>query len=472
MEAKGNTKMNFLMKFSYAVGQLTDSIGFNLFYVFFLFFLTDYVKIAPAKAGTITLIAVLWDGLTDPVIGYISDNLKSKYGRRRPLMLLGALPYGVFTFLLFHNIQGSETFLYVYYLVLAIVYWSVYKIFVIPYFSLGAELTDDFDERTSLRAWASVFLYIGVLISSSLPPVIVDFVIQAGGTATQGWDVVGILMGALVLITALFSWNFTRGGENLELQESREEEEQTGFFRNIKELFSMKASIYLGISVFSWACAAALLSGGIIYLIDNNLAYSASQQSYYFIFLALISIVFVPFINSLSQRFDKKSVFAVSLVIATIALLLFAVVPLTNYLMVIIYTALYSWGNAVFWTNYYSMMYDISELDEFIYGQRREGTITSLMSFAQKAGAALATWLIGFSLSLANYDGTIATQTPAAERMILYLVTLIPGILGSIAAGAAFIYPITKPRFEALMTALVAKRKGEEYSTKDFEKML
>ncbi|NBI64866.1 hypothetical protein D3Z38_17950 [Clostridiales bacterium] len=76
-----------------------DSIGFNVFSFFFLFFLTDIAGVSPAIAGTISLIAVLWDAITDPIIGFISDNLRSKYGRRRPMMIVSSVPYAVCTFL-------------------------------------------------------------------------------------------------------------------------------------------------------------------------------------------------------------------------------------------------------------------------------------------------------------------------------------------------------------------------------------
>lgn len=84
-------------RLGYSIGAFGDSVGFNIFYFFFLFFLTDIAGIPPAIAGTITLIAVAWDAITDPIIGYLSDNLKSKSGRRRPFMITSAIPYAICT---------------------------------------------------------------------------------------------------------------------------------------------------------------------------------------------------------------------------------------------------------------------------------------------------------------------------------------------------------------------------------------
>lgn len=173
-------KLTFSRKIAYSIGQITDSVGFNVFYFFFLYFLTDFAGIEPAVAGTISLIAILWDAVSDPIVGYISDNFKSKYGRRRPLMLAASIPYGVCTFLLFNNVDLGEGAKFYYFLALAILFWTCYKTFVIPYTALGAELTDDFNERTSLRTWASVFMYLAVMLASATPPMILGKAMDMG----------------------------------------------------------------------------------------------------------------------------------------------------------------------------------------------------------------------------------------------------------------------------------------------------
>lgn len=94
----------FKIKFSYSMGQIGDALGYNIYFFFFLFFLTDYVGVPPALAGTISLIAIIWDAIFDPVAGHISDNMRSPYGRRRPLMIMAALPYSIFAFLIFNSI--------------------------------------------------------------------------------------------------------------------------------------------------------------------------------------------------------------------------------------------------------------------------------------------------------------------------------------------------------------------------------
>lgn len=340
---KTSGKLGFKKKFGYAIGQMVDSTGYNVYYFFFLFFLTDFAGIPAGIAGTISLIAIMWDAVTDPIVGNISDNLKSPYGRRRPLMIGATIPYAICTFLLFNNVDFGTNAKFAYFVVLAILFWSCYKTYVIPFFALGAELTDDFKERTSLRAWASVFLQIAVMIASAAPPMILEMAGKAGLQGAKGWNAVGVI--------------FTF----------------TGF---------------------------------------------------------------------------------------------------PSFGVWLVFVSIFAFGNCAFWTLYYSMMYDISELDEFKNGTRREGIISALMSFFQKLGAAIATWVMGLLLSAGGYDGTAAVQSESALHMIKYLVTVLPAALAIIAALLAIAYPITGKRFDALLEALKLKREGKEYSTDGFKELL
>lgn len=210
---KQSSKIPGLMKAGYSIGQMTDSVGFNVFYFFFLYFLTDFAGVSPGIAGTISLIAVLWDAITDPIIGHISDGLKWKSGRRRPLMLISLIPYSLCVFLLFTNIDVGADAKYVYYIIISILFWTSYTTYVIPFFALGGELTDDFNERTNLRSWASVFMQGAVTIASAGPPLILGMTMDAGGSGLDGWRNVGLIFAAITLVTGLICFMSTKGGE-------------------------------------------------------------------------------------------------------------------------------------------------------------------------------------------------------------------------------------------------------------------
>lgn len=469
--AKETAGLRVTTKLGYAIGQMTDSIGFNLFYFFFMFFLTDYAGLSPAAAGTISLIAVIWDAITDPVVGHISDNLRSRHGRRRPLMLVAAVPYAVSTFLLLHNVDlgaGAKT---VYFTAVAVLFWSSYKVFVIPFFALGAELTSDFNERTSLRAWASFFLYFAVLFTSATTPLLLKAAVKMGYTGTQGWDAIGAIFGTLTLASSLVCWALTKGGEPI-AHTGGTKGKNSDMVSNLLDILKLRPVKILGFSVLGWAMVTALLSSGPIYLMNNTLGYSEERVSLFFTVMAVMSIIWIPLINFGSVRFDKRIVYSGAMLISTIGFAFFGLTGFGSFSALLIFISIYALGNTTFWTVHYSMMYDICELDEFINGRRREGAISALMSLFQKMGSAICLWLMGILLSWSGYKGELAIQPQSAQNMIFYINTLIPALFGLFAVICGIVYPLTAGRFASLMIALRAKKAGTAYNVEGFRELL
>lgn len=291
----GSKKLSFKTKIGYAIGQMVDSTGYNVYYFFFLFFLTDFAGVPAGIAGTISLIAIMWDAVTDPIVGNISDNLKSPYGRRRPLMIGATIPYAICTFLLFNNVSFGTNAKFAYFVVLAILFWSCYKTYVIPFFALGAELTDDFNERTTLRSWASIFLQLAVMLASAVPPMILEMAGKAGLQGARGWNAVGVIFGLIIIIASFICWTCTRGGEiinrNAEEMKSVEEQEKSNLFKNFISILKLRPAMLLAISVFMWNVTTVFLSSGAVYALVNLLGASAGEQSTAFVVQCVMGIV-------------------------------------------------------------------------------------------------------------------------------------------------------------------------------------
>ena len=468
-------KLSFKTKISYAIGQFVDSTGYNVYYFFFLYFLTDFAGVPAAVAGTVSLIAIMWDAVTDPIIGNISDNLKSPYGRRRPLMIGGCIPYAICTFLIFNNVSFGDNAKFVYFVVVAILFWSCYKTYVIPFFALGAELTDDYNDRNTLRSMASVSLQLAVMLASAAPPLILEMAGQRGLQGAKGWNVVGIIFGLIIIVAAFICWNGTRGGElatKAADEDHKLENKDSGLIKSFIDILKTRAALLLAISVFLWNVTTIFMSSGAVYALTSLLNASAGQQSTAFVVQCVMGIVWLPLINIWANKMDKKLVYWVGMGISAVIMFFFTFIGFGSFPVWLVYVSIFAFGNSVFWTLYYSMMYDISELDEFKTGNRREGQISALMSFFQKLGAALATWVMGLLLEFGGYDGTAAVQSEAAMSMIKNMVTIFPAVIGIAAAVIAIAYPITTKRYGALVNALNLKREGKEYTTEGFEKLL
>lgn len=468
-----DSRLKMRTKIGYSFGQVTDSIGYNFYYFFFMYFLTDFAGLNPALAGSVSLIAIIWDAVSDPIIGNISDNIRSSRGRRRPLMLCSIAPYMACLILLFSTINAGDTGKFAYYVILAMFFWTCYTSFVIPYNALGGEITSDFDERTTLRSYASVFIMLSVMVASAAPPLVLEFAMNMGFEGVAAWRIVAMVFAVLVGIAGIITWATTKGGELIDKEpETINKIEKQNLFKSFIAILKLKPVLILCGTVILWNMATCFVSSGGIYALTSIFRVSSTTQSAVFFVQTGMGIVWIPVINYIAHKFDKKTAYWVTMGITGAVMLAFTFIGLRSLAVWIGYVIIFAFGNTAFWTLYYSLMYDIYELDEFKTGFRREGIIAAMMSFFQKLGAALTTQIMGLVLAWGKYDGAAAVQCDSALDAIQMLVTLLPAICGILAAVLAFIHPITKTRYTALSKALELKRAGKEYSTDGFKELL
>lgn len=152
-------------KLGYASAAVGDAACYMFINTFLLFFLTTVAGIEPAAAGTITIIGAFWNALVNPIIGYISDNLATKWGKRRPFIIVMTVPLVASIFLLFTAVDVLPLIRPIYYGAMTMIFWTAYTGFFVPYLALGAEYTTDYNERTELRSYASIFNMIGTLMA-------------------------------------------------------------------------------------------------------------------------------------------------------------------------------------------------------------------------------------------------------------------------------------------------------------------
>ena len=146
------------------------------------------------------------------VVGYMSDHSNSKYGRRRPYMIVSLFPLSLFMILAFLNVDFGNTGNIIYFILIAILFRLVYTGYVIPYFSLGAEVTQDYDERVTIQCIAGYTIYIAAWIITAGPMIIIDFAVDHGVSYESSWSIAAIVFSLFSLICGIVSWYF-RGSE-------------------------------------------------------------------------------------------------------------------------------------------------------------------------------------------------------------------------------------------------------------------
>ncbi|MEI6725692.1 MAG: MFS transporter, partial [Actinomycetes bacterium] len=165
-------RLSLRVKLGYGGAEGAGSLLWTVYYTFFLFFLTDVVKMRAGAAGFIVLVGSLWQALFTPVVGIVSDARRWKWGRRRPFLLASAVPYAIVAWLLFTDLRLTPAWTFVYFLVVTLLYFSVFTLEDVPYTALAAEMTQDYDERTSLvtyrTGWSQLVTIIGAAVPLSL----------------------------------------------------------------------------------------------------------------------------------------------------------------------------------------------------------------------------------------------------------------------------------------------------------------
>lgn len=466
-------KLSVKTKLGFASASLADGLCYVLFYSFFLIFLTDYAGVNPAWAGTISLIVVLWDAITDPVMGYISDNWKSKRGRRRPFILYGLLPWVLSVILMFVNITCNETGKFTYYLFMAMLFWTAYTICLVPYNALGAELTGDYSERASLRLFAQVFSSAGTTIAGIFTLLLVELFSSAFGVEEKNaWLYVAVLFAIISCISLFITW-FAMKGHDSVAPENAERKAFRDIFREFGILVrDVKPLKWILLSIAFFMCGNSLYGSGIVYAYSYLLGFSAEQIAACGLYGAVIGLGFPIITNLFINKIDKKKILAAFLSVSTACLLAFRFIGLDTSLKCYIYVTLYGLSNFGFWGLFWSFVYDCCEVDMLVSGKARQGATTSIASMIQKFGSAIAMWLIGIILSISGYDGMAEVQTASAMNGILDVVTVWPAVLTGAALIFLLIYPLNENKFARVRECLKEKEASGTYSREGLDGLL
>ena len=215
-----NEKLPFWLKLLYGSGDWgLSSIGI-MRSIFYALYLTDVVGIEPRLASFGALVGIVWDAVNDPLIGMLSDRVQTRWGRRRPFLLWFAFPFGL-SFVILWSAPNweSQIALMIYVMLAFMISDTLTTLVAMPYLALTPELTRDYDERTALSSFRTVFQLLAAMAVVVAAPMIVDEVIQMGGTQQQGYMLVGAIFGLSGAIPLFFIGWFVREKPSPEQQE-------------------------------------------------------------------------------------------------------------------------------------------------------------------------------------------------------------------------------------------------------------
>lgn len=452
-KAPPTQKVPFLVKLGYSFGTLGKSIAYNLFYVYFLLFLTAVVGLDPAIAGTISLVAIIWDGITDPLVGYLSDNSRNRAGRRRPFILRFCAPLAavlVLLFTVFPDLSGPAQVFY--FLLMNVLFWTMFTLVDVPYIALGGELSDDGNERTQIRTMATMWNFVGfVVVAAGTVPLVVSLADPVGYPGEKAfadpgaWGKVVIAFGLLVLVAFLVAHVATRGRETTVPQ--KDSATRAGFIGDYLSIMRIREfHPLIGFNVISQIGGYMLTALAVHYFI-YHMGASESQISTIFLVYGIIVVAISPLIGGAANRFGKKPVLIACNGINVLIFLYFWQAGF-NFTNVYLSTA----GIGLYFGSFYILAiaatYDIAELDKVRRNDResRQGIIFAFFSFMMKIGVGLGMFFSGLLLKATGFDPTAAQQSERALWGLHLGFTLIPAILFLLGIAILSRYPISRAR--------------------------
>jgi GPH family glycoside/pentoside/hexuronide:cation symporter len=453
MEIKKNkAKLSKGKTSAWAMGSIADVYMTNaLNYLAFPIYNMG-LGVDPRMLGWALGLPRIWDALSDPLMGNISDNTHTRWGRRRPFILIGA----IFCAVMFGLIWSPPTSLSVkaigwYFMGMTFIYYTAYTIFVVPWGALGLELTRDYNERTRVQAYRTVFQAVGGLGLGAM-----WFLAQkwGGGDDIVGVRYVGWTFAALVLVCGVIPAIFCRESA------ATQHQEKIKFWPAIKATFSNKIFLLLiAVTICVMLGIFMVNSFGVYigryYVFGGDKEGVARLSMYANFAFQGAGIALVPLITFIATRAGKKATLIGGLLLVVIAYgtSWWLNTPKNPYLSVIP-MALAAPGLACMWTIASSMIADICDLDELKTGLRREGMFGASYSWACKAGISLTMVLSGYMLKWSGFNAELDVQPEGVITTMRLLYMFVPMGFVGLAAVLLLFYPLSEKRIHEIQAEL------------------
>lgn len=262
----------------YGFGAMADAAAYNFYVMYALYFLTTITGMGAGRAGIIISAATVISSVFGLVIGPLSDNTKSRLGRRRPYILAGGILMLIGLTLFFRPVDLSGGAQFAYYLCMFIIVNLAYGAFLVPYNALGAELTDDYDERTKLRTPATFMNCVGNIIGISLPLTVVGIFVGRGSSEGSAWNYFAIIVGAACFL-ALFITFMTTKGKEMPPEKLEEERKEINPLRTFWQILKMKPFKYIIAILVLFAIGYMVFQSGLVYYVLYCAGLTEAQYS-------------------------------------------------------------------------------------------------------------------------------------------------------------------------------------------------
>jgi glycoside/pentoside/hexuronide:cation symporter, GPH family len=465
----------------------------------FMFFLLTAFGMDPFLAGLLGGLPRIFDAITDPIMGFISDNTKSKWGRRRPFIFVGAILSGILFALLWQlDPESTQDYNFWYFLIMSMVFLIGNTMFATPLVGLGYEMTSDYNERTRLMAfsqtigqiaWMIVPWFWVIISDPDMLPISADKIseIAALGLSeaetakttleavqANGVRKLSVIVGAVCIVLGILPAFFCKGIDSANM-ENRKEISLKSLGSNLMDLFRGIVQVSKN-KPFTRLCGATFLVFNgfqmvaafsvyiIVFYMYNGSYDDAGTLPAWFSTVTAIITAFgvIPIVTWMANKWGKRSAFIYSTAISIVGYILkwWAFDP-ENIWLLFMPIPFMAFGLGGLFTLMMSMTADVCDLDELENGMpRKEGTFGAIYWWMVKLGQALALVLGGAVLKFVGFDGAAAQQTAETMFSLRLADVVIPASTAALAIWIMWKYSLSEDRAKKIKEQLV-ERRGE-----------
>lgn len=469
---KTEDKIPFFKKFIYGLGGFVNNL-LGAAIGSMVIVLNLGLGMNPALVGLLSAIPRLTDAITDPLMGYISDNTKSRWGRRRPYIFIGAIAAGILYAIIWQFPDGkSENFYFWFFLIGSLIFYLAYTVFATPWVALGYELTPDYHERTRLMAVQNFMGQMAYLVA----PWFLWFMQHDGmfESMQEGAAWLAIIIGAFTIFVGILPALFLK-----------EPHVNQAFHEQSKQL-NQKEAPMVGVKGFLQGFAQTikfkpfLALCGATFLVFNGFMMVASFQSYviiYYIFSgdtalgaeyagwagtvsAISTFGVIILISKLSAILGKRQAFFIAIGVSIFGYCLKWVCYDPNYpLLLLLPVPFIAFGLGGLFTLMGSMVADVCDLDELQTGERREGMFASIFWWVVKLGMAVALLVGGILLNVTGFDVALGSEQSEQAIVLMRLIdAFVPALCSVVAILLIAYYPLTEDKANDVRDKLENRR--------------
>ena len=452
-------KVRFHNLIAYGMGDLYGGGAFTLIGLYLMIFLTKSVGLSGTLAGLVFGLGRVWDAITDPIMGYISDKTKSRFGRRRVFFLIGIIPVGLSLlpmWLIPFSEGTSEYILFFYYLLSYMLFNTVYTMVMTPYSALNADMTSDYKVRTRLSGFRMGFSQISSLISGVVAPLIVENFVKP----EDGYFYMALCFSAFYAVIWFFIFFGTFERNDLEEVDDRKFSIMEVLYNFVSTLKNRSFRMHLGMFIFAFISLDAINS--ILFFYLNNYLRTPALKPVATAALFGAEVCVVGIYIYLANKKGKARSFQIGLLISIVAFLCLSFLHPgnANVYTVIFFFAFIGIGFSAGNVMPFAILPEVADIDELITSKDRAGTYAGFMTFVRKFTQGVVVLpCLGFCIDLIGYNPSLKEQAYHTDLGFKLLLIVVPIVVIIVALLFSVKYKVT-PKTHAVLRKEIERLKA------------